>query len=124
MLPKWEKGKRTSSAWPRTYSFSTGPRLSSRLSEEWLRLSPMTKTEPSGISQSVPCMVLLPGWTVILAAMAVAVYCIFGMEKDWVSRGLAYALIAAAMAAVGAASILIFRFAAGEGQKEHGTRQD
>ncbi len=54
----------------------------------------------------------LLGWLGIGIAIGLAVYCIFGMEKDWVSRGTAYALIALSMAAVGGVA-LSFRAAAG-----------
>lgn len=53
MPRKCSKGKNTSSTLPRIYRMSTGPRVSSRLSLEWLRLSPMTKTLPSGTTREV-----------------------------------------------------------------------
>ncbi len=53
MPRKCSKGKNTSSTLPRIYRISTGPRVSSRLSLEWLRLSPMTKTLPSGTTREV-----------------------------------------------------------------------
>ena len=50
IMPKFWKGSRTHTARPSTYRSSTVPRVTSRLSLEWLRLSPMTKMEPSGTS--------------------------------------------------------------------------
>ena len=55
MAPKWSKGRMIHRARPSTYRSSTAPRVTSRLSEEWLRLSPMTKMEPSGTSTWVAC---------------------------------------------------------------------
>ena len=49
--PMCWKGRTVQMARPSTYRVSTGPRRLSRLSEELLRLSPMTKTDPSGTSQ-------------------------------------------------------------------------
>ena len=49
---KSEKGKHTIMTLPMMYRSSTAPSRSSRLSEEWLRLSPMTNTEPSGTVSS------------------------------------------------------------------------
>lgn len=65
--------------------------------------------------------IVLPavGWPLVLAAVALAVYCIFGMEKEWVSRTLAYWLIAASMAVIGAVTLLIGYFS-----REKGTQAD
>ena len=63
---------------------------------------------------------LLGGWAVILAMVGLAVFCIFGMEKDWVARNLAYVLIAVSLAVIGAVSLAIRHFAFGKGNQAYG----
>lgn len=53
------------------------------------------------------------GWAAVIAGIGAAVFSIFGMEKDWLSRGLAYALIALSAAVIGAVTLL-FRRAGGD----------
>ena len=50
MAPASWKGRRIKRALPSTHRWSTTPNSGERLSVELLRLSPMTKMEPSGTS--------------------------------------------------------------------------
>lgn len=63
---------------------------------------------------------LAGGWVFILAMVGLAVFCIFGMEKDWIGRGPAHALIAVSLSLIGAVSLVFRRFAAGKGNQTHG----
>lgn len=71
-----------------------------------------------------PALALAVCWVVVIAAIGAAVYCIFGMEKDWVSRGLAYGVIALAMAAMAAVAAVLYRLSGPKGGLPDGARED
>ena len=77
-----------------------------------------------GRPAAVKGAVLGAGWFLIAAGLALSVWCIFGMEKDWVSRGLAYILIALAMAVIGAVTGVVRRYAGSKGGPADGSRED
>lgn len=65
---------------------------------------------------------LIGGWIGVVLCLGVAVYCIFGMEKDWVTRGTAYLLITLTMAAIGAYALTLRHFADPEGGHPRGAQ--
>ncbi len=65
---------------------------------------------------------LVGGWLGVIALLGLAVFCIFGMEKDWVSRGTAYLLITLCMVSIGGYAIMLRQFASSEGGQRRGAQ--
>ena len=78
----------------------------------------------SALSGGKKAAVLTACWIAFVAGLAAAVWCIFGMEKDWIGRGPAYILIAASMAVIGAAAAVLHRMRREKGELPDGTRED
>ena len=85
----------------------------------WIRLL-RNRSRP----KSLKIPLLSAGAVLTLAALGAAVYCIFGMEKDWVSRGTAYLLIALCMAVIGCIALMLWGFSRREGADANGTQKD
>ena len=78
----------------------------------------------SRASARTKAVLLAGGWAAIAALIGTTVYCIFGMEKDWLDRTLAHVLIAVTLALTGAIALYIRHAGQGKGGAARGARED